>query len=287
MYIRWKRYVVYTILFIVLGVVTVMKAPLIALATQESEESNIVAEREEMQTTPIAVSVPIYNFDIVDVVVPTSYALALNPYNMPIRVNADLMSTEQVVSRNYGILNKSSRDKIVTVTITVKDLNEGMITFVDSPEAALNAGEDVYAVYLAAIPADYQEVKAGGGEVDKDTTAEMLADVSMSKAVGSAVALTTGENQFSFKLSKAIYGFEDGETLELSSGDRNTAKMPELVSLAANGGSVTAFTFGGTMNPKAEWTKLMRGIDISVMYTYENAVGDEAIAEGTGAFMAR
>lgn len=284
---KWRKYIACTMLFVVLGTVMVWKTPLTVSATPESGESNIDAEAEEIQTDPISVTVPIYNFDIVNIAVPTSYAVALNPYNMPIQINTDSVSTEQIVSRNYGILNKSSRDKIATVTITIKDLNEGMITFVDSAEAALNAGEDVYAVYLAVVPADSQEVKAGGSAIDKDTAAEALANVTMSKAVNSTVTLTAGENRFSFKLSKAMYGFGENGVLLLDSEEGSIAGRPELISLAADGSSVTAFTFSGAMNPEADWTKLMRGIDISVMYTYENAVGDEAIAEGTGALVVR
>lgn len=39
------------------------------------------------------------------------------------------------------------------------------------------------------------------------------------------------------------------------------------------------------MNPKADWSKLTKGVRISVTYDYDNAVGDEKIVEGTGAII--
>ena len=51
------------------------------------------------------------------------------------------------MARNYGIINKSTLDKIVTVTLVVEDQNDGKITFVDSKEAVMNADKDTYAVW--------------------------------------------------------------------------------------------------------------------------------------------
>ena len=68
------------------------------------------------------------------------------------------VSTDQVLSRKYGIVNKSSTDKIVTINLTVEDLNKDKITFVDSPEEVQRADKDTYAVYLALVPADGNKV---------------------------------------------------------------------------------------------------------------------------------
>lgn len=50
--------------------------------------------------------------EIIDVVVPSAYTLALNPYRLPIRIGEDEITTEQIISGNYGIVNKSSTDQI-------------------------------------------------------------------------------------------------------------------------------------------------------------------------------
>ncbi len=240
---------------------------------------------DSLQTTPVEITIPIYNYDILNVLVPTSYSVAFNPYGLDIRTGEDETSAAQVLSQNYGIVNKSTRDKLVTVMLTMEDLNGGEITFVDSADEALNADKDTFAVYLALVPADKSEITADGRAIDKDVTAEALAKVSMGKAQGNAVALKEGENQVKFKLSGAEYCFaENGE--KNGDADGQGAGRPELVSLAPDGAGVTAFTFEGVMNPKADWTKLVHGVKITVVYAYENAEGGELILEGTGAMTA-
>ncbi len=242
-------------------------------------------EEEERETVSSAVEavVPLYNYDVTNVVVPARFAVALNPYQMPIRIDNTKVSAEQVVSRNYGIINKSSTDKLVTVTLTVEDLNEGRILFVDSAEEAQNAGEDTYALYLAAVPADDSGIRVGGESADQNTSAAELSDVDMTAAEDRPLVLREGENQFTFKLSRAVYCFEDGSGLELDEDGSGQGKSLKLSGLASGEGGATAFTFKGVMNPKADWGKLLNGLRICAVYTYRTASGDEKIAEGTGA----
>lgn len=257
---------------------------------QEKEEDTSKADKKEdegiEESIAVTVPVPIYNYDIVNVVVPTSYAVAFNPYSLPIKMKNGIISTEQVVAQNYGIINKSTRDKIITATLTIKDGNDSKIVFVDSREEALNADKDTYAVYLAAVPADDSRIKIDNADADIDTSAEALTDVVMNKAKNSAVTLKEGKNHISFKLSKAVYGVDgsEGIVLELSN-EEEMSKQPELFELAADSEGVTAFTFDGVMNPNADWTKLTKSVKISVTYTYENAIGDEKIIDGTGSMI--
>lgn len=226
--------------------------------------------------------VPIYDYDILNVLVPTSYTVAFNPYGLNVNVGEDEYFNGQVISRTYGIVNESTRDKLVTIALTVEDLNDGQITFVDSAEAARNADEETFAIYLALVPADDGEIMVNNQKLNLDITAEALADVSMGRSTENAVTLLPGENQVTFKLSGAVYDFYDGDEFGLDDGE-SQAGFFQLVKLAAGGNGVTAFTFDGAMNPDADWTKLQRGIRISVVYTYENATGTETIVEGTGA----
>ena len=247
-------------------------------------EPETVSSGDEGISPPIEVTVPIYDYDILKVLVPTSYAVAFNPYGMNISVGEGRFYNGQVISRNYGIVNESTRDKLVTVAITVEDLNDGQITFVDSAEDVRDADAETFAIYLALIPADDGEIMVDNRNPDKDITAAALADVSMGQSTENAVALLAGENQVTFKLSGAVYGFLDDA--ELSLGDEGIQDGSfQLMELAADGTGVTAFTFDGVMNPDADWTKLQRGIKISVIYTYENATGAETIVEGTGAMV--
>lgn len=242
--------------------------------------------RDTMESA-VEIMVPIYNYDVVNIVAPAKYAVALNPYGLAIKTGENEVSIDQVVSRKYGILNKSSTDKIVSITFVVEDLNEGKIVFVDSAEEAQEAEADMYAVYLAAVPADDSGVWIGGKNADCDTTAMDLSDVEMNGAMDRALALKEGENAISFKLSKAVYNFEDGSELTLDGEDSEDKGGLMLSSLAPEESGITAFTFTGAMNPKADWGKLLYGVKISAIYTYETATGEEVILEGTGAMVER
>lgn len=169
---------------------------------------------------------------IIDVVVPTTYTLALNPYGLPVNVGENYVSTEQIISGTYGIVNKSSSDQVVTVSVMIEDHTEGELLFVDSAEEAQNAGKDVYAVYLAAVPANEEPVLIDGRPVDCDVSGESLQSVGMTGAQDQAVALYAGINQIAFRLSGAVYHSESEEEPEteenLPEGDsENSAGLME------------------------------------------------------------
>ena len=251
--------------------------------TDSSDDKTDSSVDEEIPS-PMEMVVPIYDYDILNVLVPTSYAVAFNPYGLNIRVDEDDYFSGQVISRNYGIVNASARDKLVTVTLTVEDLNDGEITFVDSAEAVRDADAETFAVSLALVPADDREITVNNRKVDKNITTESLTDVSMGKSTKNAVTLHAGENQVTFKLSGAVYDFSDSDGPSPDDEDSHADSF-RLMKLAADGTGVTAFTFDGAMNPNADWTKLQRGIRLSVVYDYENTTGTEMIAEGTGAMV--
>lgn len=244
------------------------------IKTKESKEEK---ESDEKQEAP----------EIINVLVPSAYILALNPYGFSIRIGEEEVTTEQVISGNYGIVNKSSTDQIVTVSLTVEDMNEDELVFVDSAEEARNAEEGVYAVYLAAVPANEKEILVDGSPVDGNTTGEALQNVKMTGAQEQAVTLYSGTNQIAFKLSGAIYSLEDDEEAELDDLADDLDREPEMIfeGLAPRGAGVTAYTFYGAMNPNAAWEKLSGGIKLSVIYTYRTADGSEEVIEGTGAMI--
>lgn len=243
----------------------------------KAKESKEEKESDEKQEAP----------EIINVLVPSAYILALNPYGFSIRIGEEEVTTEQVISGNYGIVNKSSTDQIVTVSLTVEDMNEGELVFVDSAEEARNAEEGVYAVYLAAVPADENEILADGSPIDGNTTGEALQNVKMTGAQEQAVTLYSGTNQIAFKLSGAIYSLEDDGEAESDNWDDDLDREPEMIfeGLAPDGSGLTAYTFYGAMNPNAAWEKLSGGIKLSVIYTYRTADGSEEVVEGTGAMI--
>lgn len=242
-------------------------------------------------TTPTGgnVTAPIYSFDLTDVVVPTDYKVAFNPDELTVKVGtgASDTSTDQILSKNYGIVNKSTKDKIVSVELQVEDLNTGdnHVTFVDTAAEATGADKDEYAVYLAATPSDATEVKIGTASADKDTATAALADVAMTKATGQDVTMHSGSNQIAFKLEHATYSLKSGSSLELgNTTTNNVGNLYEVTALAGSGKGITGFTFTGAMNKNADWTKLTNGIKITAIYTNKTA-GAETVLTGTGAMV--
>ncbi|MCM1261872.1 MAG: hypothetical protein NC313_04050 [Butyrivibrio sp.] len=226
------------------------------------------------------VDAPIYAYDITNVVVPTTYVVAFNPNGLDVEKAASDIVQDQIISKNYGIINKSTKNKVITVTLEVEDLNEDKINFVDSAAAVTSASADDYAVNLTLVPADTTEIKIGGNSADETTGPAALADVTMAAATGKEISLIAGENDVDFLLEKAVYS---GKIDLNSTTTNNVADKFNLTGLATGGKGITAFTLGGTMNAKADWTKLTKGIRITAIYDSANAP-DGAVAEtGTGA----
>lgn len=247
-------------------------------------------------TQPPAVDAPIYSLDIVDVVIPTQYAVAFNPGELSVYMNSATVtgsgeSTAQILSKSYGIVNKGSKDQVIKVALKVEDLNavdgKDKIEFVKAAADVDAAKDGEYKIHLTAIPADTTAVAYDNGSAMSDAvTAGDLSDVKMTGAAAAAVTLNVGDNQMAFKLNKASF-VPKGNGVEL--GTTTAAQVNaayELDALAANGKGVTAFTFGGKMNKNAEWGKLTAGIKITPTYSVESvpASGAEAVS-GTGAMV--
>lgn len=228
----------------------------------------------------VSVDAPIYAYDVTNVIVPTSFVVAFNPNGLDVDIDGDNTkdTDSQIISLNYGIINKSTQDKVITVTLNVEDLNEDKITF---GADVTSAAQDDYVISLKATPAnDTDEVKIGSASADKDTDGAALANVAMTAATGADQLLLAGENEISFLLQKAEYtGMID---MTQSSGN-NVMSDFTLSALAAGGKGITAFTLTGDMNTNTDWTKLTKGIRITAVYSNENASSDAAPVSGTGA----
>lgn len=245
-------------------------------------------------TTPSAdpsteTEAPIYSFDVTDVVVPTTFVTAFNPDELTVKKDTSDTTgvNDQVLSKNYGILNKSTKDKIVTVDLTVTDKNTDKIVFVDSDADATGAEKGEYAVHLEVVPADTTEVQVGGSSAasaDKTTDGAKLSDVTMTPAAGKGVTLKAGSNSIGFILDKAVYTGKASGGLTMGDLGNDVGSKFELTGVAAAGKGITGFTFDGALNKNAEWTKLTAGIDIKAVYTFANAEGETPIT-GTGAMV--
>lgn len=229
----------------------------------------------------VSVDAPIYAYDITNVVVPTNFVVAFNPNGLDVEKESGTVVQDQIVSKNYGIINKSTKDKIITVTLDVEDLNEDKIQFVaDATDASAVAADD-YAVTLQVVPAnDTAEVKVGSNSADLNTTGADLANVVMTGATSNAKTLAAGENDVDFLLTKADY---TGKIDLNTATENNVTSDFTLSALAAGGKGITAFTFSGTMNASADWTQLTKGIRITAVYGSENAPSGATAVTNTGA----
>ena len=240
------------------------------------------------EDTGTDINAPIYSFDVTDVIVPTTYAVAFNPEGLQVKVGTG-SSQDQILSKSFGIINKSNKNKVITATLTVADQNgeDSGVVFVDSADEVRNAKDGEYKIHLTVVPADTTEVKIGTASADKDTAAAALADVAMTKAAtGKEITLKSGINQVGFMLEKATYTPKATGGLELGTGTTNDVQNNfELTGLAAAGKGITAFAFGGEMNGNAEWSKLTSGIKITAVYTNETAPSDVEVIDGTGALV--
>lgn len=242
--------------------------------------AGMTAYADETDANKAEVDAPIYALDVLDVVVPTTYAVAFNPGGLSI-TNGSNAVTDQIISKNYGIVNKSTKDKLVTVSLTVDGQNDDKIIFTDA-DGVTNATAGEYKINLRAVPADdAANVKIGSTDIDKTTTAAALADVAMTAASAGIVDLNAGTTDLAFKLDKAEYKLKDGNTIDLGSTLTPAELQDKFEVKELNEKGYTAFTLKGTMNANAEWTKLTDAIKITAVYSSENVAGTLTVTAGT------
>ncbi len=267
-----------------------------AMSTAMVMSMPMAALAADLGTTPVAtpvptsssadVEAPIYSFDKIDVVVPTALVVAFNPDKLGVDVGGTDLSTDQVLSKNFGILNKSNKDKIVTVTLKVEDLNEDQIAFVgkDDITDATKVKEGDYAIYLAAVPADTTQVKVGDTPSDAAITTDQAAmgSVTMTGASTQAQTLDAGNNTMAFVLKKATYEPKSTGGIELGTSTGNAVgDNMELTAVDKEKG-ITAFTFTGALNEKADWSKLTKAIKITAVYNFETTYDYDTLTGTTG-----
>lgn len=231
-----------------------------------------------------SVDAPIFSMNVLNIVVPTNMAVAFNPGELDVK-NGEETVTDQVVSRNLAIVNKSSKDKVISAAIKVTDLNGTKIVFKDSEQEVTDAAADAYAVYLALAPANKTAPQtAAGNAITHETDQGDLTNVKMTAAQDVSgndleVPLASGDNKVEFKLGKATFTKKgDGVVLGTTSGN-DVSSLYDLSALGTDG--LTAFTFVGAMKATAPWEKLVSGIKIEVVYTARDAEEDDAYAADT------
>ena len=199
------------------------------------------------------------DMNITEVVMPAELSVMFNPEQIGITINGKT-TDEQVISAGYGVLNKGTQDKIVRVNFTLEDKNatqEGnKVQFVSSREEVANAGEGVYAIYLEAVLGKVIS------EITKDTNGSILSNVEIEADASKAVPIP-GKGSLEFVLEKSTYKLKSDDSLS-GNGIANDTGMLELYAIGEN--SCQGFTLSGCMNTNADWTRLSKGIGISVTY---------------------
>lgn len=238
------------------------------------------------------VDAPIYSYDVLNVIVPTTLTAALNPEEYDITVGDDngtpITDDSKVVSLNYGIVNLSTKDKVVEVDITATDSND-KITFVGAAADLTSATADDFAMLLNVVPGAVTKGADGAAlavsyDTSTDTTtsnvdATNLANVEMTEDATKAVAVADGSAKIGFKLAAATY-VQDGELEVGVTGE--TLSATDLASIfkvsgidATNG--VAGFTLDGDM-AEADWSTLSGStVNIGVVYTFSDV--SDALAD--------
>lgn len=278
------------VLAAVLSTTMVMGMSMTVLA----DDGDITSTSPTNPATGGSITAPIFSYDITHVVVPTSYGVAFNPDGLNITVSTAttpaVTTTSTVASKNYGIINKSSKDKLVKVGLSVSSTepNES-VTFVSSRDAATtDAEKGEYKIYLEVVPADTTAVQIYDSSTAKAPTTttqpSSLAHVSMTKSTSATVPMGLGDNEVAFKLGKATYALKKDGSLNLEGGvtDNDVKDLYKVTDLDANAG-VTGFTFDGAMNSNADWTKVTGKVEITPTYTIETTDDTVGILDGTGA----
>lgn len=225
----------------------------------------------------VSVLAPIYSMNITDVVLPTSFSVALVPDGVSIKADAvstqgdeaeedEEDSTNQVVSLNYGIVNRSSKDKRVTLdfSVTSQSVSGGTkkIQFASDDREVVNAADGKYILCLTAIPGT-DVTSSSNSALGVGVTADDLKNVNMT--IENEKAVSVASDSLIFDLKKAVYTSKSGLSLDLSEND--TTKCYDLTAL--NDSSVAGFTFGGSMSD-GDWSKLTENVQITVSYSIED-----------------
>lgn len=247
--------------------------------------TSFAAEATPGQAT---IEAPIYAMDITQVLVPTKFVVAFNPDGYKVvRDSSDTIgSTDQIITDKYGIINKSSKNKLVTVTFDVQDKNN-MIEFDtdDNVGTAQTNSSTAYKMSLNVAVANETEVKSSANlnpSFTKEAVAADLNNVNMTAVTSGTgyVQLTTGETDVAFWLAKGKYTGD----IDMSKNKPVTEQIT-LTGLADDGKGVTGFTFAGKLNNKADWSKATQPVVIKAVYDVKTAA-DLTAESGTGAYVA-
>jgi len=207
---------------------------------------------------------PIYSFNVMEFVVPTTVTVALNPDELAVKVNnAD--KTDQVLSLAYGVVNKGNKDVTCKIDFTLTDGNasEGKdkITFASKADEVTNAEKDSYVIFLQATPTTVSDT------IDKSTDATALAKLTVGTTDATNAVAIPKTGSLGLSLQKATYSAKAGSETTLGTTNTNDVSGGyELTAIGTDG--YKAFTFTGTMNKNTDWSKLTSGITIGLTYTF-------------------
>lgn len=228
------------------------------------------------------------------VTVPTKIQLSFNPDKYQVSVNATEKKSDQIVALNYGVASEATMDKIVKVgfeaTYTERTGDDYKAIEFVSENGVKDAKAGEYKVYLA-VATDASGITASDNSafgVDSTTkkstaSANALADVKMTAATKGVQAFVTDGGKttatVAVSLNKAAYTLSENKAPTFDTTQDQFADMVVLKTL----GGTAGFTFVGSMNENANWTKANTdAIKITPKYEITDATGEETHIDGTG-----
>lgn len=241
------------------------------VATAGTQEEQIIQTSEETEITRV--------------LVPTKLTAAFNPYGYGVR-KANAVVYDQVISGNYGILNLSTKDKLVWIDISIEDNNNAII-FVETEEAVRQAGSEQFVVYLEVVTGMLKDV------LTEESTGNDLLNVELWEEGRHSIVVTDKGARIGFKLKGTANRYENVMELLMEMPENTVSGGDSTVSggdATVSDGNATVlskdlktvcltdeiaqdnyrgFTIRGAMNRNAEWSRLAAPITIRVDYQIE------------------
>lgn len=242
-------------------------------AAAESPAPAFTGKLDTTTTTGDAsVTAPIYSMSVTDVLVPTTFKMAFNPDGANVTVGSDT-KTDQVISLSYGVLNKSTSDKKLSIAFKLEDQNEGKkITMASSKDEVTNAEDGAYVIYVEAVPGTGITASSNAIDSSLDTaviasvTAAALGDVTISTP-SKDDAVSANGGTLVFALQESTY---DLGSKEIVLGTDNANDVESKFTLSKLGdASAAGFTFDGAMSD-ANWSALSSGVKLTATYSIKD-----------------
>jgi uncharacterized repeat protein (TIGR02543 family) len=202
-------------------------------------------------------------------------------------------SQSQIVTFNYGLANKSTVARKITVKLDVTaDSSVDFVTTEAAATAKTTGGTGTaevgdYKIFMQLWPAKvgttpstntYEKATAFDAQATYYTRSEagVYTEATVANAEAFAAGAGTTNADVAFSLPNATYTLKDDAFIDFSTTAADIAEKYEMTGI----GGYTGFTITGTMNTNTEWSQLeTKTITITPTYVIADASGQETVVE--------